>query len=153
MAQLGPLNKLNRLRAGPAWRSLLEAHDEGKGSAVVVIHIKRASLNHISLALGNSVLAGEAVAGAILGGACIAVRVQLEVADQPDVLRGEGLLDRTHQEVVAVRAQRLEVQLHQHLVVGGGPHLEAGAQGQGYGEQHKKLHGFVGIIITGQSEV
>jgi hypothetical protein len=64
----------------------LETDDEGQRLGIEVVFLNGASLNQVALTFGRPMLASERPAGSILDSPGIAIGIEVEVADLPEIL-------------------------------------------------------------------
>lgn len=137
----------------PIIRAGLEADDEGQGLGVLVVELEGAGLNEVSLTLPHTVLAGEGPAGAVLSASGIAVGVEVEVADLPEVSSVGSSLEGANDELLAIGAERLKVEIDLDSVIVGDN--DCGVEGEGEGGKAGEeeecqcfAHNMIGIIIS-----
>lgn len=138
---------------GPVAGVGLEADDEGEGLGVLVVELEGAGLNEVSLTLPHTMLAGEGPAGPIGSALGVAVGVEVELADLPEVSSVGCCLEGADDVLLAVGTEGLEVKIDLDLVVVGGDDLLVEGEGESgqAGEEEKNqrlVHDMIGIIIS-----
>lgn len=97
-------------------------------------------------------LAGEGPAGTIGDASGIAVGVEIELADLPEVSSVGSCLEGTQDILLAIGAERFIVEIDLDLIViGSGDFLKGDAEGDQAGEEKEYqclVHNMIGIIIS-----
>jgi hypothetical protein len=129
------------LSSSPVGGCFFEADDEGNCLTVLLIELQRTGLNHVALALLGPVLADDLPVASRLPAVGVTPGIEVEITDFPEVLGAGCGLEGAKDELSALWADGLEVEVDLNLVIHGLEVLEMqGMDGQQEAGQRNGQH-------------